>query len=251
VPESVTTALRLLDLVGIVAFALSGGLAAVAARMDAFGILVLAIITAVGGGITRDVMIDVPPTALRDPWYLVLPLMASAVCFAFHPEVARLGTTIVVLDALGLGMFAVNGSAKALVMGLGPMPAVLLGVVTAVGGGVMRDVLLGEVPAVLRRDLYAVPALIGAGVPVAAHLAGLRPEAPAVLLLGVAVTTVLRLFAVALGLDVPRSPRPVLTAAEDPSARLAAWGARRTAGRGRRSSRRHGGSTVTGPPEST
>ena len=155
-----------LDLIGIFVFALSGGLLAVRKNLDIFGIAVLAEATALGGGLMRDVIIGaVPPSAFVNRGYFLTPLVAALVVFFLHPEVARINNAVQTLDALGLGLFCVTGTAKAHDYGLGSIAAVVLGLVTAAGGGVIRDLLVGELPpSLLRwdRSLYAVPALVGA-----------------------------------------------------------------------------------------
>ncbi|WP_243060945.1 trimeric intracellular cation channel family protein [Nocardioides sp. SR21] len=158
-----STPLVVLDLLGIFVFAIAGALVAVRKNLDVFGVLVLAGITGLGGGVLRDVLIGrTPPAALVDWRYLAVPLVAGMVAFVYHPALGKVEPSINVLDAFGLGLFCVTGAQKALDAGLGPAPAALLGMVTGIGGGVMRDVLAGRVPAVFRGDLYAIPALAGA-----------------------------------------------------------------------------------------
>ena len=155
---------RALDLTGVLVFALSGGLTAVRHRFDAVGIVALAIATGLGGGMVRDVLLDDgPPVALRDQAYLLAALAAAGLVLVAHRAIDRAYRPILVFDAGGLALFCVVGAAKALDRGLGVVAAVLLGVVTAVGGGVIRDVLAREVPSVFRPDsaLYAVPATLG------------------------------------------------------------------------------------------
>jgi uncharacterized membrane protein YeiH len=159
-----------LDLSGVFVFALSGALAAVGKRLDIVGVTVLGTVAAIGGGLLRDVLLgDVPPPALADWRYVAVSAVASVLVFFFHPQVSRLTRAVRVFDAAGLGLFAVAGTAKALEAGLGPMPACLLGVLTGVGGGLLRDLLLGEIPLVLRTgELYAVTALAGSLVVIGA-----------------------------------------------------------------------------------
>lgn len=158
--------LLVLDLLGIAVFAVSGGLVAVRQRFDIVGVLVLAAVTGLGGGWIRDVLIgETPPAALADWRYLVVPVVCGLVVFWFHPAIERLDGPIVVFDAFGLGLFGVAGALKAAEYGLGPLPAALLGMVTCIGGGLIRDVLAGQVPVVLASgELYATPALAGAAV---------------------------------------------------------------------------------------
>jgi uncharacterized membrane protein YeiH len=156
---------RLLDLVGVFVFALSGALLAVRRRFDLVGIVALATVTGLGGGLLRDVLLgEAPPAALRDQRYLVVPVVAALVVAVGHRTIERVERPVLVFDAAGLGLFCVVGTAVALDRGLGVVASVLLGVITAVGGGVLRDVLAREVPSVFKADsaLYAVPATLGA-----------------------------------------------------------------------------------------
>jgi uncharacterized membrane protein YeiH len=159
-----------LDLVGSSVFALSGALAGVRARLDVFGVVVIGTVTAIGGGLLRDLLLGIaPPNSLRHWFYLAVPTVAAVVVFVWHPRVSRLGRPIVVLDAAGLGLFTVTGTRLALSHGLGPSGAVALGILTGIGGGVLRDVLLREIPLVLRREIYALASAVGAVLVVAAH----------------------------------------------------------------------------------
>lgn len=171
--------LVVLDLLGIFVFALSGATVAVQQRMDAFGVLFLAGVAALGGGVARDLLLDVPPAALQDTRYLVTPLVAGVLVFFFSPMVERLAGAVRLFDAAGLGLFVAAGTGKALDAGLGAVPAVAVGCLTGIGGGVLRDVLAGVVPVVLRREVYAVPALLGAVVVAVAH--GQERDGPAAL----------------------------------------------------------------------
>ncbi|MFJ1898175.1 MULTISPECIES: trimeric intracellular cation channel family protein [unclassified Streptomyces] len=156
-----------LDIVGIFVFAISGALLAVRKNFDVFGIAVLAEVTALGGGLFRDVIIGaVPPAAFTDLGYFTTPLLAAGLVFFLHPHVERIQVGINVFDAAGLGLFCVTGTVKAYDYGLGLTASAALGLTTAVGGGVLRDVLANEVPSLLRwdRDLYAVPAIVGAAM---------------------------------------------------------------------------------------
>jgi uncharacterized membrane protein YeiH len=159
--SALTPVLQVLDLVGVFAFATSGALVAVRRDFDLIGMVVLAGLTALGGGVVRDLVIgSVPPAAFTEPGYVAVPAAAVLLTFLAHRPVERLGRAVLVLDAVGLGTFSLAGALKALAHGLGPVQAIVLGVVTAIGGGILRDVVAGEPPAVLRRDseLYAVPA---------------------------------------------------------------------------------------------
>lgn len=195
-----------LDLSGVFVFALSGGLVAVRRRLDLFGVLVLSGAAALGGGVLRDLLIGaVPPVGISD-WRLVgTALVAGLVTFFFHPGVARISRAVRVLDAFGLAVFAVGGSLKALGAGVPPLAAVLVGGITAVGGGIVRDLLAGQVPEVLRRELYAVPALLGAAGIVTAHHFDLLT--PFVLWSCAALVFAIRMAAVILDLNAPQPLR--------------------------------------------
>lgn len=199
-PSALTLAL---DLCGVFVFALSGALAAVFRRLDVVGVVVVATVAAVGGGLLRDLLLgDVPPPALQDWRYVAVSATAGVIVFFFHPQVNRLTRAVRVFDAAGLGFFAVAGTAKALAAGLGPVPAGILGVLTGVGGGLLRDVLLREIPMVLRTgELYAVTALAGAVVVVLADAAGAYHAGTAGL--AVAVVFVLRVLAIRRNWSAP------------------------------------------------
>ncbi|MGH3368977.1 MAG: trimeric intracellular cation channel family protein [Nocardioidaceae bacterium] len=193
-----------LDMTGIFVFAISGGLVGVRKGLDLFGVLVLAAATGLGGGFIRDVLIgDVPPAALEDWRYLVVPVAAGLVTFRFHPTLGRMERLVTVFDAAGLGLFCVTGALKATEFGLGPFPAALMGTLTAVGGGVVRDLLAGRVPVVLRSELDATPALVGAAVAVAGDTAGLATWVFAIP--AAALCTVWRLVAVRRDWHAPRA----------------------------------------------
>lgn len=198
--------LLVLDLIGTFVFGLNGALTAVrTARLDIVGVVTLGVITAVGGGIIRDVLIGaIPPATFRDWRYLALATCGALIAFVASRRLARLEMPIVVLDAVGLSVFAVMGTAKARLYGLETGPAILLGVVTAVGGGTIRDTLVGEVPSVLRSDLYAIPALVAAAITVV--LLEVRIYGLATALGAAAVCFAIRMLAVRYGLQAPRPP---------------------------------------------
>src|SRR4051794_7761874 len=191
-----------LDLIGTFVFALSGAVAGVRHRLDVFGVVVLAFVAGNAGGITRDLLIDaVPPAAIRDPRYLLVSLVAGLVTFWAYRTIVRLRDAVLLLDAAGLAVFAVAGSLKALAFGANPVAAVLLGMVTGIGGGMLRDLLVMQVPTVLRADLYAVAALVGAAAVVGGQLLGL-PAAPVAVAGGVACFG-LRIIAIRRGWALP------------------------------------------------
>ncbi|WP_433378646.1 trimeric intracellular cation channel family protein [Streptosporangium sp. CA-115845] len=156
---------NVLDLVGIFVFALSGALVGVRRRLDVVGMAVLAEMTALGGGVARDLILNVRPAAFSSIGYVVVPVLATMIVFFWHPQVERVMPAVNVLDAAGLGLFCAVGTEKAMYFGLTPLHAALLGVITAVGGGILRDVLAGQTPTLLYdRQLYAVPATLGSAV---------------------------------------------------------------------------------------
>jgi uncharacterized membrane protein YeiH len=184
-----------LDLCGTFAFALSGATAGIRRRLDVFGVLVLSFAAATFGGIGRDVLIgDTPPAALIDWRYLAIALAAGLIAFFWSSLIEQFRNPVRIMDAIGLAFFAVAGTQKALAFGLSPLMAALLGMLTGIGGGIVRDVLLAEIPAVLRSDLYAVAALVGAAI----VAVGSMVDAPAIITtsLGGAVCFGLRLMAI-------------------------------------------------------
>ncbi len=191
-----------IDLAGTFVFALSGALAGVERRLDLFGVLVLSFAAATFGGIGRDVLIGaVPPAAISDWRYLATSLVAGIVTFYCHPVVRRWRSSMLVFDGAGLAFFAVSGAQKAIAFGLGPAMAALLGMLTGIGGGMTRDVLLVEIPTVLRADLYAVAALAGAAVVVIGNLMRIPPVVAMVA--GFVLCFVLRLGAIRRGWRLP------------------------------------------------
>ena len=191
-----------LDLVGTFVFALSGAMAAVRRRLDLFGVLVLSFAAATFGGITRDLLIGaVPPAAISNWRYLAISLFAGIITFYWHPAIDRLMNPVLILDAAGLGLFAVAGTHKALSFGLDPVMAALLGMLTGIGGGMARDVLLAEIPMVLRAELYAVAALAGAAVVVSGGMLRLPPTMASVV--GATLCFGLRFMAIRHGWRLP------------------------------------------------
>ncbi|MCG5466029.1 trimeric intracellular cation channel family protein [Micromonospora sp. MED01] len=157
-----STALLLADLSGVAVFAASGASAAVAKRLDLFGVAFVGFVAALGGGIFRDLVIDeVPPLAFADWRYAATAAITALAVFWLHPQLARLRTTVLVLDAAGLALFTVTGTLKALDARVPAVGACLIGMLTAIGGGLGRDLLTAEIPVVLRREIYALAALAG------------------------------------------------------------------------------------------
>ncbi|MFC0508687.1 trimeric intracellular cation channel family protein [Micromonospora costi] len=214
-----STALLLADLVGVAVFAASGASAAVAKRLDLFGVVFVGFVAALGGGIFRDLVIDeVPPLAFADWRYATAAAVTAAAVFWLHPQLARLRTTVLVLDAAGLALFTVTGTLKALDAGVPAVGACLIGMLSGIGGGLGRDLLTGEIPVVLRREIYAVAALAGAVLVAVLHGLGqggaLPLTAAALLVFG------LRLVALRRRWTVPVAPmRPPRTRDPGPGPR--------------------------------
>jgi uncharacterized membrane protein YeiH len=191
-----------LDLTGTFVFALSGAVAGVKNRFDLFGLMVLAFVTGNAGGITRDVLIGaVPPAALINLQYLWISILAALVIFFWSSRINVQGKLVLGLDAIGLALFAVTGTQKALAAGLNPVMAALLGMLTGIGGGMIRDVLVNQIPFVLQSDLYAVAAL-AAGATV---VTGNRLHLPSFvgMIVGSALCLGLRLMAIFRGWRLP------------------------------------------------
>lgn len=192
-----------LDIVGTIVFALSGAILAVRKELDIVGVVVLSVAAGLGGGMVRDVTLGTTPPAALDGWlYLAVATGAGLVGGYGYDMIARLNLSIRLLDALGLGVFAVAGSLKSLDFGLDPVPAVLLGVVTGVGGGIIRDLLAGDIPLVLRRDIYALAALFGATTCVVSVKLGLTEGVATVA--GIGGTLLLRMLAIRFDWHAPR-----------------------------------------------
>ena len=198
--------LMVLDLGGTFVFAISGAVASVKHRLDIFGIMVLAFAAGNAGGITRDILIGAtPPAAIADWKYLGVSVLAGLVVFFWYPLLSRLSNPVLWFDAIGLAFFAVAGAQKALAYGLNPVMAALLGMLTGIGGGMVRDLLVNEIPMVLRADLYALAALAGAATVVVGHLLALPSVAMAIV--GGVLCFALRYMAIERGWHLPVASR--------------------------------------------
>ena len=196
------TLLLILDLAGTFVFALSGGAAGVNRRLDLFGVLVLSFVAGNFGGITRDVIIGAtPPAAISDWRYLGVSVVAGLAAFYATSILARLRSPVLLFDAAGLALFAIAGAQKALTFGINPIMAALLGMLTGIGGGIARDVLAAEIPTVLRSDLYAIAALIGAAIVVIGHVLLFPASVTAVV--GVLACFLIRVIAIRRGWHLP------------------------------------------------
>lgn len=194
-----------LDLLGTFVFGLSGAVLAVRRELDLVGVATLAVVTALAGGMMRDVLLGAtPPASLRNPVYLWIALGAAACGFFLHRWIEVVSKPVMLIDAMGLGLFAVTGCRKALSMGLDPLPAILLGTLSAVGGGVVRDVLITETPRVLREEIYALAALLGAALVAAGE--ALEMSRPLVSVAAVVFTFALRVGSMRKARQAPRAP---------------------------------------------
>jgi uncharacterized membrane protein YeiH len=198
----VGTFLVAFDLSGTFVFALSGATSAIKHKLDAFGVMVLCFAAATSGGIARDILISsIPPAAINDWRYVAVSILAGLIVFRWYPLIDRLKNPVLLFDAAGLGLFCVTGADKALAFHARPVAAILLGMMTGIGGGIVRDVLVMEVPTVLRTELYAVAALLGAAVLVGGRMLGMPSHvaAPA----GAVICIALRLAAMRYGWHLP------------------------------------------------
>jgi uncharacterized membrane protein YeiH len=199
------TLMDVLDWVGTLAFAFSGALLGVQKQFDLFGVLFLSFVVAVVGGMMRDVLIGaVPPVAITDIHYFLISIVGGLITFWWYPGVATLQRQILLFDAVGLALFAVIGAQKAIDYGINPLMAAILGMITGIGGGMTRDVLAGDVPFVLRGDLYAGAALAAGATVSLGHMLGVAPSAP--MLLGAGLCVFLRLMAIYRGWRAPIGP---------------------------------------------
>jgi uncharacterized membrane protein YeiH len=208
---STATLLLILDLMGTFVFALSGAASGVKNRLDPFGVGVLAFVAGNAGGVTRDLLIGaVPPAAIDDWRYVAVSLLAGGVTLVCYRDMRRLRPIVLLLDAAGLALFAVSGTQKALAFAINPFVAALLGMLTGIGGGVLRDLLVDEIPIVLRADLYALAALGGAGVVVGGHLLHWAPTATTIG--GATLCFGMRVVAIRRGWNLPPADESIFRA---------------------------------------
>lgn len=198
------------DLGGTFVFAISGAMAGVKHRLDLFGVLVLSFAAGNSGGIARDVMIGaIPPAAINYWRYIAVSILAGLVTFYWYRGINRFSGPMLVFDAAGLALFAVAGATKALAYHAGPVAATLLGMLTGIGGGIVRDVLVREIPTILRKELYAVAALVGAAVVVVGRLLHVPSSVSAVT--GAVLCFGLRFMAMRRGWHLPIAGGPTAT----------------------------------------
>jgi uncharacterized membrane protein YeiH len=208
-----------LNLVGTFVFGLSGGMAGVRKQLDLFGAVVLAVVVGIAGGTIRDLLIGIPPATFRDWRYLAVAGGAGLVTSLAHPGINRLQRPIDALDAAGLALFCVTGAATALAHRLGVVDSIILGAITGIGGGMLRDILVGEIPTVLRGGLYAIPALVGAAIVVIAYHAG--DHTVVFPIVGIAVCFLMRMAGLRYGIGLPRADTVAVTRIPRPNPRHA------------------------------
>jgi uncharacterized membrane protein YeiH len=195
-----------LDLIGTVAFAASGAWVGVKKEMDLFGVVALGMVTAIGGGTLRDLLLgDLPPFCLQNEIYLWLPVATALLVFVLHRNLPPLIQPLLYLDAIGLGTFVIIGTSKALAFGTGPVGAVLMGILTGTAGGVIRDVLANEVPLILRQEIYASACVLGGALLVI--LSRLEVAEPARLLVAACSVILIRMLAIHYNWSLPKAPR--------------------------------------------
>lgn len=204
------------EIIGIIAFAISGAIIGIKKHFDLFGIIVLGVITAVGGGALRDITLGIiPPTMFKNPIYVVVAFMTSCVTFGvaaivrvkFNKNKQFFVEVVNFFDAIGLGVFAVTGTNTAIVHGFehNAFLAIFVGVITGIGGGMVRDVLAGKVPFVLFKDIYASAAIVGAGIYYFMYTNHYNPILSVVL--AIVITIVIRMLASYYHLGLPKLPR--------------------------------------------
>ena len=199
----------ILNYAGIAVFASSGVTVGVRKGFDLFGIATMGVLTGVGGGVLRDVLLDImPPQSIQHWPNITVALIAVAIATPFAHLVMRLNRAVLILDAIGMGFFATSGAAIAVDNGASWFAAGIIGMLTAIAGGILRDVLAREVPYVMGPDdLYAIPAMLGAATYLAIDYFGPQWVAVAV---GTALATLLRLAALAFHWRLPTGPRELI-----------------------------------------
>jgi uncharacterized membrane protein YeiH len=197
--------LLVVDLMGVFVFAVEGAMAGIRAELDLFGLLVVSFATSLGGGMIRDVLIGaIPPNSVRDWRYPATAFAGGGAVFFFYQIIQQVPPRMMItMDAIGLALCAIAGAAKAMEFGINPMLSVLMGAVTGVGGGTIRDILLNQVPGVLKSDVYAAAALAGALIVVVGLKIDVRPRWM-VMTSGATVCFVLRMVAVWRHWNLPR-----------------------------------------------
>lgn len=195
--------ISILDYLGTIAFAVTGATKAIVYKADIFGIIVLATVVGVAGGITRDVIFGRFPTAFSDPIYISLTVVAGIVMFFLYVKLKKRMTTWLVFDAVGLGVFSIIGASIAYsIIGLDFLPMLFAGVLTAIGGGILRDVFVREIPIVFVKEVYAVASVIGIVVFYAILSSGVDIQIASIV--GIIVVTGIRLFSMKYNWNLPK-----------------------------------------------
>ena len=198
--------LYFLDIFGTIIFAVTGTFKAIRYELDILGVFTLAVMTGVGGWIFRDLLLgDTPPAAFQDETYFLACIGAGLVTALLASKIARVWRLVKIFDAVGLGVFTAIGAAKGMDFGLGFVGILLTGTITATGGGMIRDILVREIPSVISRDFYATASILGAAALILASYAGADRNAG--LAVAVIVTTLIRLTAMKTGLSLPKVRR--------------------------------------------
>lgn len=196
----------LMDIIATFVFAVSGGFRAVKHELDLLGVLVLSTATGIGGGVIRDIIFGTtPPMSFRDERYLLVCILAGLIVFLIAPRIAKRWDLVLVADAVGLGLFSAIGAEKAFSMGLGPMGIMFSGAITATGGGIIRDILVREIPDVIRTDFYATAAIAGGAVFYFSANSGIGNHQA--FIISLLFTISLRLIAMYAGLRLPKVRR--------------------------------------------
>lgn len=194
----------ILDLLGTFVFAITGGLKAVKYNLDILGIIVLSIIVGVGGGVIRDLILGYnPPNVFRDEIYLIVCLAAGLLVFFFSYLIERKIRFLLIFDAVGLGVFALIGANRAASYDMGPLGVIMMGTITATGGGLLRDVLVREIPIIIKKDFYASAALVGCIF----YLIADHYQLPNLIkiVMPILITTSLRLTAIIFNINLPKT----------------------------------------------
>jgi len=201
---SIETFLYALDLFGTMAFAVTGAFKAIEHKADIVGIIILATMTGVAGGTLRDIIMGkFPPNSLSDPWYVIITVSTGIMIFFLYPKMQKHWNLFLKFDALGLGVFTIIGATFAYhAFGLNFLAIALAGMLTAVGGGILRDVFVNEMPIVFVKELYASASFIG--ILVFYILLGMNAEFYVATVIGIVVTTMLRLVAMRYNWNLPK-----------------------------------------------
>ena len=195
--------ISILDYLGTIAFAVTGASKAVSHKADIFGIIVLATVVGVGGGVTRDVIFGRFPTAFSDPIYVTLTVITGVVMFFVYTKMKKKMNVWLIFDAVGLGVFSILGASIAYqIVDLNFLPMLFGGMITAIGGGILRDVFVREIPIVFVKEVYAVASIIGIVIFYVTLSSGMDIQLASII--GIVSATGIRLFAIRYGWNLPK-----------------------------------------------